>query len=119
MSKAKDLTGQLFGRLKVIRQAGRNCRKVKGENRYDIMWLVECQCSDKKQFTVKASSLLAKDSRSCGCLLIEKRKNLTNQVFGNLKVIKECGSNKRGNRMWLVECQCQLVKTISVAIRLM
>jgi hypothetical protein len=53
-----NLAGLTFGRLKVIKQAGRQ-RKA-------ILW--ECLCSCGDTTVVRASHLMAEHTRSCGCL---------------------------------------------------
>ena len=62
MAKAKDRTGQRFGRLVVIRQAKRpeysSCKHA--------MW--ECQCDCGNRAIVSCGSLISGQTRSCGCL---------------------------------------------------
>lgn len=55
----KDLSGNVFGYLTVIRQDGRNKWN-------QPMWLCRCQCG--KERIVRGSSLRTGRSRSCGCL---------------------------------------------------
>lgn len=62
--RAKDLTGKVFGRLTVIRIAGRR-RIAKGTR---IAWWCLCECGTKK--IVDGNDLSRKDKRrvvSCGC----------------------------------------------------
>lgn len=61
----KDLTGQVFGRLTVIRLLGfsrppsnPNCRKA--------MW--ECRCVEDNVICVSGDNLKSGNSKSCGCL---------------------------------------------------
>lgn len=56
-SKFKDLTGQRFGRLKVLSLVGKD-----ESNRYQ--YLCECDCGN--QIIVRASSLTSKNTKSCG-----------------------------------------------------
>jgi hypothetical protein len=56
MGKISDLTGQRFGRLTVLRDAG---RKFGG-----VLW--ECQCECGKVVRVRASGLVCGDNKSCG-----------------------------------------------------
>ena len=62
MAKAKDRTGQRFGRLVVIRQAKRpeysSCKHA--------MW--ECQCDCGNRAIVSCGALISGQTRSCGCL---------------------------------------------------
>lgn len=60
-----DLTGQRFGRLIVIEQAGRD---VGGQ----ALW--NCQCDCGKQCVVRGMCLRNGNTQSCGCFLKEKTK---------------------------------------------
>ena len=76
MSAKKDLTGQPFGRLVVIREAGRD----KGGH---VLWL--CRCLGKngddcgKEVVVSANDLRRGHTQSCGCLSRElvRERNMT------------------------------------------
>lgn len=57
--KAKDLTGQKFGRLTVIARNGSNPRK-------QALWKCECECGNYT--TVEGSKLKTGHTQSCGCL---------------------------------------------------
>lgn len=63
--RLKDLTGQRFGRLVVIHRE---------ENYKDgnVRWLCKCDCGKYK--TVFRSSLCSGLTKSCGCLLDERRR---------------------------------------------
>lgn len=55
----KDLTGQKFGRLTVIRRAG--------VNKYgNCLWLCKCECG--QLHTAAGGKLTQGKVRSCGCL---------------------------------------------------
>lgn len=65
----KNLIGQEFGRLKVIKQAedyisptGRRC----------VQWECQCSCEDKTILIVRGSGLQSKKTQSCGCLQRER-----------------------------------------------
>lgn len=94
MAKIKDLTGQKFGRLTVL--------KLPPERSEDgrIQWRCECECGLIKP--VRAGSLQSKQTLSCGCLLI---KDLTRQAFGRLTVL-EFAETKNGLAYWKCECEC-------------
>ena len=65
MSKIKDLTGQKFGRLTVI--------KIVGKDKYqNIIWLCKCDCG--KDVSVRSASLLKGRTVSCDCYNKEKAK---------------------------------------------
>jgi len=59
MSKFIDLTGQVFGKLTVLRLYGRD----KSGN---IRWLCQCKCGGMT--IVSGSHLINNNTRSCGCL---------------------------------------------------
>lgn len=58
--KKIDLTGQTFGRLTVLEEAGRH------QNGY-VIWLCQCSCGEPAH--VISSRLRNGTTRSCGCLL--------------------------------------------------
>lgn len=66
--EAIDLTGQKFGRLTVLERA----RSTKHGN---AKWLCRCTCG--KQTIVPGIKLRSGNTRSCGCLSIEKTKGRT------------------------------------------
>jgi len=59
----QDLTGQQFGRLKVIK------RILPNDKWNDTRWLCKCQCGNRKIITRHS---LHKGTKSCGCLHKEK-----------------------------------------------
>lgn len=103
MAKKIDLTGQQFGRLTVIEEAGRNRSKK-------ILWDCECVCG--KRVTVIGESLRSGNTKSCGCFHSEatsKRKgkrNMAGMKFGRLTVLKEVGKDNQGCITWLCRCEC-------------
>lgn len=66
MSKIKDLTGEKFGRLKVIEYYGSN-------KNGRALWLCQCECGKTK--IVIGNSLLSNLTTSCGCFNKEKARN--------------------------------------------
>lgn len=63
-SKPKDLTNMVFTRLTAIRPVGKN-------KAGQYIWLCKCECGNEKNVT--ATSLIERDTKSCGCLRIESR----------------------------------------------
>lgn len=61
----KDLTGQKFGRLTVIRQVEDYVNPNTGKR--SAKWERQCECGGKK--VVVGSSLLIGDTQSCGCIV--------------------------------------------------
>lgn len=96
--KAKDLIGQRFGRLIVIKREGKD-----KHNR--ATWLCKCDCGNEK--VVNSNNLRNGSTTSCGCLKREMAiKDLTGMKFNRLTVIKEYGRDKSGNVTWLCKCDC-------------
>ncbi len=62
-SKARDLTGERFGRLTVI-------QRVENDRHRGSMYLVKCDCGNEK--IVRRANLTSGNTLSCGCLQKEK-----------------------------------------------
>ena len=60
----EDLTGKIFGRLKVLNQAD---DYVDPNGHHFARWLCECNCEEHKQVSVLQSHLKSKKIQSCGC----------------------------------------------------
>lgn len=65
MPKKRDLTGQKFGRLTVIKEQGRNKSKK-------VLWLCKCECGT--EVVVISQSLTSGTTLSCGCYHKDKLK---------------------------------------------
>lgn len=65
MSRIIDLTGQKFGRLVVI-------KRINNDNCGRHRWLCRCDCKGKNEVIVRGDSLKSINTKSCGCLQIEK-----------------------------------------------
>jgi hypothetical protein len=106
-ARAIDLTGQRFGRLTVIEQAGLNSNG-------GYRWKCRCDCGNISY--PNAASLRRGASKSCGCLKKETTgnniKDLTGQCFGCLTVIGRAKSGPLGTR-WMCRCVCGTEKIIS------
>jgi len=95
MGRYKDLTGEVFGMLTVIKSAGKN----KWGNK---LW--NCSCSCGGSTTLITGNLTGKVSvKSCGCLNHKKvpLNNIIGKKFGRLTVIKY---HKRSH--WKCVCDC-------------
>ena len=100
----KDLTGEQFGRLTVLRVAEPHEIKDKARGTH---WFCQCSCGNTTIVTVQ--NLHGSHTQSCGCLHREKLmeyNDLTGQRFGKLTVIRTVGRNKSGNRLWECQCEC-------------
>ena len=107
----KDLKGQRFGKLLVIRQ---KCSTNKG-----VIW--ECVCGCGSKVDVLGTRLINGVTKSCGCLQKEKIKSLkfqdlTGEKFGMLTVLHREGYkySKSGHPRITWKCQCDCGNTIIV-----
>lgn len=97
--RKKDLTGQKFGKLTVVRETDER------KNSY-IVW--ECRCDCGNTHYVRSNSLLDGSTTSCGC---EGRgegraRDLTGQKFGLLTAIEPTEQRKNRSIVWKCECEC-------------
>lgn len=78
MGRFKDLTGQKFGRLTVIKRAGTS---KSGK----VLWLCECCCEELNQIITTTSNLVTGNTKSCGCLAKESasRTGKANTIHGD------------------------------------
>lgn len=96
MSAVKDLTGQRFGRLTVIRREG-------SDKRGNAVWLCRCDCGNET--VVDGWSLRCGNTKSCICLKYEVVKEQftvhgqsLSRLHGVWKGMKERCSNPKHNR---------------------
>ena len=114
--KLKDLTGQRFGRLVVLKRAPN-----KKKHTY---WTCQCDCGTIKD--IGSQSLLNGDTISCGCyhqqVLKEINnslfKDLTGKKFGTMTVLRLATKEEKGNRKtsdncWICQCDCGNIKIFS------
>lgn len=66
-----DLKGQVFERLTVIEEAGRNTKK-------EILWKCKCSCGNTTEVTTYR--LRKGETKSCGCLNYDTDKRKTSEV---------------------------------------
>lgn len=98
MSKLKDLTGQRFGRLTVIKKAG---------NTKDGHAIWECHCDCGNKSNVSGKDLRKGHTQSCGCLHRDiLTKNLIGKRFGRLLVVEYAGIAKDYHALWKCICDC-------------
>lgn len=67
----RDLTGQRFGRLLVLKRDGINASR-------NTMWACRCDCG--LMIRVAMSNLTAGHTKSCGCLYVESRARVGNNL---------------------------------------
>ncbi len=105
MQTTIDLSGQRFGRLRVLRQA------PKQGNKTGIYWECVCDCNPEAIAIVGQVGLLRTGTKSCGCLLRENggrnKKQLAGLRFGRLTVLEQAPVKHKNNRaMWRAKCDC-------------
>ena len=101
-SQTKDLTGQRFGKLIVLRPTDMR----KGSH---VVW--ECKCDCGNTIYTIGQKLTKGITTSCGCLRKEKtiqppKRDLTGQRFGKLVVLRSMAERKNGYIMWECKCDC-------------
>lgn len=94
---SNDLTGQVFGKLTVIKKVPRPIDK-KSTGTY---WECLCSCGNTKIFSRR--SLIQKGVQTCGCF--SKIKDLTNQKFNKLTALYPIESNT-AHKQWHCKCDC-------------
>ena len=110
MGKFQDLTGQHFGKLKVIERTESH---ISPSGYKYIMWRCQCDCGNF--INVRTTDLKNNHTQSCGCLhkeMLSKAKliDLTGQVYERLTVIKRVDDyiSPSGSHQvqWLCKCKC-------------
>lgn len=99
-NKFKDLTGQQFGRLKVL-----SLNRIENHN---SIWNCECECGNT--INVIGSNLTSGGTTSCGCSRI---KDLTGQQFGLLTAIRPLKERNVSSVMWECKCKCGNIIKVS------
>ena len=107
LGKAKDLTGQHFGKLVALFRVKIDKGSRKGA------WLCQCECGNQK--VVASLDLVSGNTQSCGCkkkeTLQRSREDLTNQRFGRLVALRP--THLQGRTAWICQCDCGNTKVIS------
>lgn len=106
-------TGQAFGSLRVLERSHATKRGV--------WWLCRCDCG--ADTTVLAQRLIARKTRSCGCLQREwielhnakRARDLTGRRFGRLKVTEFAFRRRDRGLFWHCQCRCGQVWTVSTS----
>lgn len=108
-SRAKDLTGQKFGRLTVLH------RSDKTNSCNDIYWKCVCECGNTTD--VSTHQLCNGETQSCGCYQRERAHqanfiDMTGRKFGKLVVLNKW-EHKKGKTKWLCQCECGNIKWVN------
>ena len=101
----KDIAGQVFGKLKVI-------KRVENDKHGSAVW--ECVCDCGNTAFINGSKIRRGATKSCGCLQKEKAtelgrkrfKNISGIVVNGLTVLDFCGFSNLGGALWNVRCHC-------------
>lgn len=103
MRTRKNLTGLQLGKLTVISSEDRI-------GRYPAS-LCRCDCGNTK--ILRDDSILSKNARSCGCLLVKfsTLEDLTGKQYGKYTVIRRFIEDSKYVK-WLCRCECGLEKPI-------
>lgn len=81
MPRVKDLTGQKYNMLTIIKQSG-----INKQNR--AMWLCRCDCGNEK--ILAGHDIINGSTKSCGCLAKETRKeNFSKRWENKIKKVKK------------------------------
>jgi len=105
-----DLTGQRFGRLRVL-----------SYNTHGPRYTWRCQCDCGSYCIVHRGDLRSGHTQSCGCLHIGSQLiDLTGQVFGRWTVLrfdKSVAGSQRGSTkaLWVCQCMCGTVRSVDGA----
>lgn len=91
----KDLTGQRFGRLKVM--------AVEPVQKGPTLWRCRCDCGNET--IVPTAQLTSGNKKSCGCLAHPPRKEFVGKRFGKLLVTDYAGK-RAGMHRWKCLCDC-------------
>lgn len=91
-NNSKDLTGQRFGKLTVL-------KRIYGYDK--VYWDCKCDCGNYTR--VITSCLTGGHTKSCGCITLLK--DISGQRFGKLLVKYRTG-DKDGRTMWHCLCDC-------------
>jgi hypothetical protein len=107
MPAKRNLLGQKFGRLTVIKEdpIRRNGK---------VCWFCQCDCENKTIKSIVGSDLINKKIISCGCYQKEKVKilgsktkiDMANKKIGKLTVIEDSGRRSNTEIIWKCICEC-------------
>lgn len=92
MARYRDLSTQKFGKLTPIEYRG-----MQGKQSY---WLCKCDCGN--EVTIRTSTLLNGNTKSCGCAQYTKKSHI-NEQYGQWTIIGDLGY-KSG--LHYVRCRC-------------
>lgn len=109
--KAKDLTGQIFGRLTALYPT---------EQRRGSYVVWHCRCSCGNECDVASGDLNGGQKQSCNCYQKEVQSHngslhaldLSGRRFGKLVAQESVKSSMSGHKYWLCNCDCGGIKVV-------
>ena len=105
--RAKDITGEKFGKLTAIRFSGERVNGIR-------VWEFICECGNLTKTTAYRAKIGQK--KSCGCSTTSRPQNeakdILGEVFGRLTVIARDGSIGR-RAAWKTKCVCGNEKIVT------
>ena len=112
--KAKDLSGQKFGMLTVLKEDIGNDYINPNTGKHVKRYLCKCDCGNLRSVT--AGELISGHAWNCGCKRNNVLKDLTGQTFGKLTVIERADSrlDKYGRKVAYWRCKCLCGKVTEV-----
>ena len=97
-ARAKDLTGERFGRLTVL-------YRLDDSGGRGVLWHCRCDCGAETD--VLSGLLLRGDTTSCGCARRGRDvKDITGQRFGRLTALRRLENGRGGRTFWHCRCDC-------------
>ena len=107
MHNKLDLTGQRFGKLVAIEEAGKN---KSGR----VLWRCRCDCGNER--VVQTKLLRAGSAKSCGCSNGARMRNdVAGQRFGRLLVLEDeyIVKGNRHRHYCMCKCDCGNIKEVN------
>lgn len=98
-----NLTGIKFAQLTVVQYAGR-----RGASHY---WTCICDCGTVKD--MKGSHVKSGATKSCGCA--SRMEDITGKTFDRWLAVREIERDRRGNRMYLCQCECGVERAVKAS----
>lgn len=103
--RIKDLTGQHYGSLVVLRQDENNRNDHKGAR-----WICKCECGN--EVSVLSGQLRSGQTRSCGCQTHTKKIDLVGKRFGRWTVLREDNTKPNKKKAYICRCDCGTIRSV-------
>lgn len=104
--------GKIYNSLKIIKEAP---SIINSSGNKQTMVEVECLVCSKVK-VVRWSKVKSGHTKSCGCVSIGRRKDITGERFGKLTVVSSLGEKSRGSFLWNCLCDCGNTKQVTVSV---